>query len=195
MATTSKPLLVANLNQNQQCDEFIQSLSNENYLVECIHSDHQSWASRVMSLPEVALVLLVTKLEAADLNQIQKIQSSRPVPIVVLAQAHDLTVREIVAVGVHAYIAEPVRPGKLPLIVGLACERFNQWHALNSELKLSNQKLSERKIIEKAKGLLMQQKSISEQEAYDHLRRTAMNQGQTVAQLSSRIVSVVEILE
>ncbi len=195
MAENQPPLLLASFYQHASLDSFIRELSDANFLVEHISLAEADWADRILSLPEATLVLLVSELQAHHLTAIESIHGQRSVAIVVIACSHTLAVSDIVAAGVHAYLDEPVRPDKLPLIASLADARFKMWRSLSSELKLSQQKLSERKLIEKAKGVLMEQKKISEQQAYDQLRRTAMNQGQTMAVLASRIVSVVEIFD
>jgi len=63
---------------------------------------------------------------------------------------------------------------------------------VNSELEKTKKKLSERKLIEKAKGIVMRQKNYSEDEAYMEMRKSAMNQGQSMAELSEKIISLFD---
>jgi response regulator NasT len=76
----------------------------------------------------------------------------------------------------------------------VAIARFREFQALRRELEATRNKLAERKLIEKAKGLLMQQKSYSEEEAYQALRKVAMDRNQRLAEVAQNVISVLELL-
>ncbi len=142
------------------------------------------------------LVVCVDALSAPVLEQLAEIHTKTPLPVIVFAETNVLeVVQTVVAAGVSSYVVGHVEDSRLPVTLNLAVERFKQINSLNTELAQVKERLSERKIIEKAKGIIMKQKHLSEDQAYAQMRSTAMNQGQSMAELGRRIVSVFELLE
>ncbi len=155
-----------------------------------------SLAETVLKTQPSVLVLAIDFLDAQTLAQLSSVHSQNPMPIVVFADQHSPdVVKTVVSAGVSAYIVDDVQAHRLPVILDLAVERFKQMNLLSNELQQTKEKLSERKIIEKAKGIIMQQKHLSEEEAYSQMRKTAMNQGQSMVVLARRIISVFEMLD
>jgi response regulator NasT len=76
----------------------------------------------------------------------------------------------------------------------VALARFEQDQALRRELEDTNRKLSERKTIERAKGLLMKARGLSEDDAYHGLRRLAMERGKTVGDVARDVVDMAQLL-
>jgi len=148
-----------------------------------------------LSKPGV-LVLSVDFLDAVMLDQLIKVKEACALPVTVFVKQHAPEVlKTVVSAGVSSYVVDDVQPHRLPIIIDLAVERFSQFNNLNTELEQTKEKLSERKIIERAKGILMQQKHLTEEEAYVQMRKSAMNQGESMAELSRRIISVFDILD
>jgi len=144
--------------------------------------------------PEV-LVMSVDFLDAVTLDALIKVNSKQPLPVVVFAKQHAPEVMKmVVEAGVSSYVVDDVQAHRIPVILDLAMVRFAKMQNLNSELQQTKEKLSERKLIERAKGILMQQKHLSEEEAYSQMRKSAMNQGQSMADLARRIIDVFEML-
>jgi len=147
------------------------------------------------SQPDV-LVLSVDFLDAEMLDQLIKIKETNPLAVTVFAKQHAPEVlKTVVSAGVSSYVVDDVQPHRLPIIIDLAVERFAQMNNLSTELEQTKEKLNERKIIERAKGILMQQKHLTEDEAYVQMRKSAMNQGESMAELARRIISVFDILD
>ena len=141
------------------------------------------------------LVLSVDSLIDMDLEPLTKINEERPIPIIVLAQQHsDGAAKNAVAAGVTSYIVDDVSTERLPVIFDVAVERFCKEQSMSAELQETKQKLADRKLIEKAKGILMDQNNIREAQAFKDIRRAAMNQGKTMVELSQRIISLAEAL-
>jgi two-component system, response regulator / RNA-binding antiterminator len=97
--------------------------------------------------------------------------------------------------GVSAYIVDGLRKERVKPILDLAIARFNAFFRLQRELEETRSALAERKIIEKAKGILMQGKGISEQEAYDLLRKSAMRQNRKLSEIAEGLVLAAGLLE
>lgn len=144
--------------------------------------------------PDV-LVLSVDFLDAGMLDQLIKVNDTSPLPVAVFAkQSTTEVLKTAISAGVDSYVVDDVQEHRLTTIIDLAVLRFNKTHSLCEELEQTKEKLSERKLIERAKGIIMQQKHLTEEDAYVQMRKSAMNQGQSMAELSKRVISVFEML-
>ena len=148
-----------------------------------------------LNKPDI-LVLSVDFLDAATLEQLIKIHDTCPLPVAVFAKQHSPQVlKTVISAGVSSYVVDDAQAHRLSVIIDLAIARFEQMNSLSSELEQTKEKLNDRKLIERAKGILMQQKNLSEEDAYSQMRKSAMNQGQSIADLSRKIISVFDILD
>ncbi len=97
--------------------------------------------------------------------------------------------------GVSAYIVDGLRKERVKPILDLAIARFNAFSRLQRELEETRSALAERKIIERAKGILMRNKGVSEQDAYDLLRKSAMRQNRKLAEVAEGLTLAAGLLE
>jgi two-component system, response regulator / RNA-binding antiterminator len=96
--------------------------------------------------------------------------------------------------GVCAYVVGAISSERLTPVIDAAVARFEEFKFLRTELALAKSKLDERKIIERAKGLLMKQRAIDEDEAYALLRNMAMKKNMKIADLSQQLIDVAKML-
>ena len=116
-------------------------------------------------------------------------------PIVMFTSDEDTShVHEAVAAGVTAYIVDGLAPERIRPILTVAIARFRHQEALLAELDNARGELQERKLIERAKGLLMQRQGLSEPEAYAKLRKAAMNKGVKLADIAQQMIDMAELL-
>jgi response regulator NasT len=116
-------------------------------------------------------------------------------PIVMFTNDDDTThVKDAVAAGVSAYIVAGLAPERIRPILDVAMARFQHEQALRRELADARSQLQERKAIDRAKGLLMQRQNLSEQAAYEKLRKTAMDRGLKLGEVAQRILDVADLL-
>jgi response regulator NasT len=104
------------------------------------------------------------------------------------------TIQAAIKAGVTAYIVAGMQPERLKPILEVAQARFEADRALRDELKTAQGRLAERKIIEKAKGVVMQQKQISEDDAYRLMRKLAMDRNVTLIELAQQLLNVTQLL-
>jgi len=97
--------------------------------------------------------------------------------------------------GVSAYIVDGLNPARVKTIVDVAVARFREFQALRRELEETRSQLADRKQIDRAKGLLMKQRGLDEQQAYHAMRKMAMDRGQRLAEVAANIIAVFELLE
>jgi response regulator NasT len=116
-------------------------------------------------------------------------------PIVLFTEDSDTThVRDAIAAGVTAYVVAGLAPDRVRPVLDVALARFQHEEHMRRELADARSQLSERKTIDRAKGLLMQRQGLSEDEAYARLRKTAMDKGLKVADVAQRILDVADLL-
>jgi len=116
-------------------------------------------------------------------------------PIVLFTNDDDTRhVKDAVAAGVSAYIVAGLAPERIRPILDVAMARFQHEQALRRELADAKSELRDRKVIDKAKGLLMQRQGLSEDEAYARLRKMAMDKGLRLAEVSQRVLDIADLL-
>jgi two-component system, response regulator / RNA-binding antiterminator len=116
-------------------------------------------------------------------------------PIVMFTNNNDTSeARHAVASGVTAYIVAGLSSERIRPILDVAMARFEHEQALRQELADTKTELKDRKTIDRAKGLLMQRQNLSEQQAFDKLRKTAMDKGLKLADVAQRMLDVADLL-
>ena len=96
--------------------------------------------------------------------------------------------------GVGAYVVDGFAKDRVKPILDLAIRRFNAFAALRNELAEARTELAERKVIDRAKAILMKNRNLSEGDAYALLRKTAMNQSRKLADVAQALITASELL-
>lgn len=149
----------------------------------------------VLRLAPDAIIVSTGSPNAKLLESIGTVTSTFPRPVVMFAADESREIiRKAVNCGVSAYVVDGWSPERLTAIIEAASARFDAYQAVKKELATTRTKLSERKVIEKAKGIVMRERGITEDAAYAMLRKTAMNQNLALAEVARRIVDVAELL-
>ncbi|MDF1717110.1 MAG: ANTAR domain-containing protein [Antarcticimicrobium sp.] len=117
----------------------------------------------------------------------------RPVAMFVSGAAGGLAQAAIEA-GVSAYVVDGLAPERVKPVMDTAIARFSMVRRMRQELAETRRALEERKVIDRAKGLLMKAKGIDEDAAYALLRKTAMDQGRKVADVAEALVTAAGLL-
>lgn len=118
----------------------------------------------------------------------------RPVAMFVDQSDESLTKAAIEA-GVSAYVVDSLLPERINPIISAAIARFNMFRRMRDELAETKRALEERKVIDRAKGLLMKAKNLGEDEAYALMRKTAMDQGKKITDVAAALVTAAELLK
>ena len=149
------------------------------------------------------IIILDAESEARDaLEHVVMATRDARRPIVMFTNDRDASnARAAVAAGVSAYIVAGLSPERIRPILDVAMARFDQDQALRAELADAktevqdlNTELKNRRIIDRAKGLLMQRQALSEQAAYEKLRKSAMDKGLKVVDVSQRMLDAMDLL-
>tara|TARA_R110001599_G_scaffold119280_1_gene289483 strand:+ start:405 stop:1013 length:609 start_codon:yes stop_codon:yes gene_type:complete len=133
--------------------------------------------------------------DSAMIKTIEELARVRPMPVAVFVETEiDDLARRAIRAGASGYIVKGLAADRVATVVDVAIERFRLTDALLKELSRSKSDLESRKLIEKAKGLLMEQRGVSEHAAYEALRKMAMARGKPMREIAETIVAISNIL-
>lgn len=144
--------------------------------------------------PDVVLVDVVSP--SRDMIEELTLASApleRPVAIFVDHSDSQLTAAALEA-GVSAYVVDGLRPNRIKPILDAAIIRFRMSQRMRAELAATKRALEERKVVDRAKGILMKARGIDEDEAYALLRKTAMDQGRKLVDVAAALVTAAGLL-
>ena len=145
--------------------------------------------------PDVILI----DLENPSRDELEQMfQMSRAVkrPIAMFVDQSDTaSIQASVDAGVSAYIVGNLQKDRIKTILDLCISRFNAFSRLQGELERAKSQLEDRKVIDRAKGILMKAKSITEDEAYSLLRKTAMNEKKKIAEIAQSVITAAEMFK
>ena len=142
------------------------------------------------------IILIETESPSRDtLEHLGVMNRDMPRPVIMFSQDDDQdTIRQAIRSGVAAYVVDGFDIDRLRPVVDVALAHFEEHQALKRELAETSRKLSERKVIEKAKGILMKSRGMDEEAAYGALRKLAMERSQPLAKVAGNVVDMAELL-
>lgn len=120
--------------------------------------------------------------------------AQRPVAMFV-DQSDTAMIEAAVDAGVSTYIVDGLKKERVKPILDMTISRFNAVNHLRRELEAAQTALAERKVVDRAKGILMKARGLSEEEAYKLLRKTAMDQNRRLSQVAESLVTAAGLLE
>jgi two-component system, response regulator PdtaR len=137
------------------------------------------------------LAVLDVKMPRVDgIEAARRILAERPIPIVMLtAYGHDELVARAVEAGVFAYLVKPFRESDLLPAIQTAKARYAELEALREEAESLAEALATRKVVERAKGLLMEQEGLSEQDAFTRLQRVSQTSGRPMKVVAEALIA------
>jgi response regulator NasT len=152
-------------------------------------------AERVTEL-EPDVIIIDTESPSRDvLEHVSLVSARAPRPIVLFTDdGENASIHAALKAGVSAYVVAGIQPERLQPILDVAVARFTHEQALRDELRDAQTKLVERKVIERAKGILMKQKGVSEEQAFRMLRNLAMDRNAKLLDIARQVVDVAKLL-
>ena len=110
-------------------------------------------------------------------------------------QSDTASIEASVDAGVSAYIVGNLQKERIKSILDLTISRFNAFARLQGELDRAKSALEERKVIDRAKGILMKAKNLTEEQAYGLLPKTAMNENKKIAEVAQAVITAAELFK
>jgi two-component system, response regulator / RNA-binding antiterminator len=156
----------------------------------------QSLLSRIYALDPDVIVIDLENPSRDILEQMFQVSRAVRRPIAMFVDQSDAaSIQASVDAGVSAYIVDGLKKERLKSILDLCISRFNAFSKLQDELDRAKSALEDRKIIERAKGILMKLKGLTEDEAYVLLRSTAMREKKKIGEIAQSILTASELLK
>lgn len=150
-------------------------------------------------IAEIEPDVIVIDLENPNRDMLENMfQLSRAVqrPIAMFVDRSDAaSIEAAVDAGVSAYIVDGLRKERVKPILEMAISRFNAFSRMARELEEARSELANRKLIDRAKGILMKSRGLSEEAAYALLRTTAMNQNRKISDIAQSLITAAVLLE
>ena len=171
------------------------SLSTQSFRIAAEVTEAAALGSEVGRVAPDVIIACTNTPSAPLLDALRALSQTAPRPVVMFAtDARREVIRKTVDAGVAAYVVDGWAPDRVGAIIEAATARFDAYESLKRELRTTKNKLEERKVVEKAKGLVMQQRGVSEDQAYSSLRKMAMDQNLTLGEVARRVIAVAHLL-
>lgn len=170
-----------------------QALSEAGHRVVARVQSDRHLAAEVQALRPDMVIIDMESPGRDILEQMREISREQPKPIILFSNKRDGDyIRQAVQAGVSAYVVDGLSRERVLPIVEVAIARFREFQALRQELEDTKTKLADRKLIDRAKGILMQRRGLSEDSAYQLLRKAAMERNMRLADVARTVLSLEE---
>lgn len=146
------------------------------------------------NLPDIVIIDMDSP-NRDTLESMATMSRNNPRPIVFFAEKQNdrKTMAAAINAGVSAYVADGLQPDRVRSIMDTAIAHFDAHSALREELEKTRNQLADRKVIEKAKGMLMKHQGCDEEMAYSTLRKLAMDRGQKLPEVARNVIEVLQL--
>ena len=192
---TSVPKILIIDNNQERATALAQILKTNQYRVAVPLRLQEGLADQVLRVKPDIILIGVDFPGQSILNSIASLHECYPCPTVMFSRdERSETIQAATRAGVSAYAVGKLTGARVKTIIEAAVARFYEFRALQEELEKTKTNLAERKIIERAKELVAQQRGCNEAQAYQILRKMAMNRRKRLAEISQDVLSVAEVL-
>ena len=192
---TPTPKILIIDNDQERATSLVQILRASRYRVAVPLRLQESLVGQVSRVKPDIILIGVDFPGQAILGWVASLHESYPCPTVMFSRdERSETIQAATRAGVSAYAVGKLTGARVKTIIEAAVARFYEFRALQEELEKTKTNLAERKIIERAKELVAQQRGCNEAQAYQILRKMAMNRRKRLAEISQDVLSVAEVL-
>jgi response regulator NasT len=172
-----------------------QGLREAGHLQIAVLSDMRNLLRRIVEAAPVVIIVDLENPSRDSLEAMFQVSRSVPRPVAMFVDQSDRSsIEAAIEAGVSAYVVDGMRKERIKPIVDMAISRFNAFRRLKDELDRTKQALEDRKVIERAKGILMKSKGVDEEAAHALLRTTAMSESRRVADVAQSLVTAAKLL-
>lgn len=172
-----------------------QALSDASYTVVARLTTSADLTAQVAQLQPDVIIIDIESPDRDTLENMRHITRENPKPIIMFAERGASEIIETaIQAGVSAYVVDGLSRNRVKPILDVAIARFREFQALRNELAEVKNKLADRKIIDKAKGILIEKYGMTEEQAYGSLRKMAMNRNLRIVEVARNVIAMLEIL-
>jgi response regulator NasT len=158
--------------------------------------DMQNLMRRIVDIDPDVIFIDLENPNRDVLEQMFQVSRSVRRPIAMFVDRSDTDMIEAaVDAGVGAYVVDGLRKERIKSVLDTAVSRFNSFNRLREELDRAKAALDERKLVERAKGILMKERGITEEVAYSLMRKAAMNESRRISEVAQSVVTAARLLK
>lgn len=191
--TSLKVLVVDEFDTNMVLE---QSLTQHGYQVATLKLKALNLAEVVEALQPDAVVLNLYSPNEGLLDMMLELNRRCSLPVIMFAEDQQTeTINKVIKAGVSAYIVDGLEPRRVKAIIEVAIARFKQQQALQEELKKTKNQLEERKLVDRAKAILIKSQGYSEDQAYHALRKLAMDRKVSLGEMAKNVIAMAELFK
>ncbi len=195
MKEKTKVILVIDSDDENSC-ELQEALVNNGFdVLETINIKQGRLEAPEYYQSASALIGQFRQVKTLYLDTIASWVQSKPCPVILFTNDDSSdAIDKSVKIGVNAYIVDGFNSQRIKTIIEIAISRFKRFQSIADELHKTRQQLEDRKLIDKAKGILMKSKNMDEQEAYNVIRKMAMDKSKSMADIAQSLIDVMEMV-
>jgi len=194
MSMGARNLLVVNELDGDQLLE--QSLTEHGYQVAALSLRDLNLPNVVESLLPDAVVLNLYSPDESVLEMVLELNRRCSLPLIMFAEDQQTeTINKVIKAGVSAYIVDGLEPRRVKAIIEVAIARFKEQQALKNELQKTKTQLEERKLLDRAKAILIKSQGYSEDQAYHALRKLAMDRKVSLGEMAKNVIAMADLLK
>jgi two-component system, response regulator / RNA-binding antiterminator len=173
-----------------------EGLRDAGYVSVTVVRDMQNLLRRIVDEDPDVIFIDLENPNRDVLEQMFQVSRSVRRPIAMFVDRSDTDmIKAAVESGVGAYVVDGLKRERVKAILDMAVSRFNAFNELRNELEQAKQALGERKVVERAKGILMQERGLTEAAAYGLLRKAAMNENKRVVEIAQAVVTAAGLFK
>jgi len=152
----------------------------------------------IQSLVENSTDIVIFNIDSPKkyFQDIHCLSQKQSLPIIIFASDDTAdTINQIIKSGVSAYVVNNGEPNRIDSIINIAIARFNEQQRLKNELEKTKSRLEERKLVDRAKGILIKTRGFTEDDAYHTLRKLAMDRNIAIGEMAKNVIAMAELLK
>lgn len=191
--TTLKVLVIDGFDEDRLLEK---QLRTHGFEVATLQPQCLDLVTVVKSLRPDLMVLNLYTPDQAILDMILDINQNQSMPVVMFAEDQQTeTINKVIQAGVSAYIVDGFEPKRIKSIVNIAIARFQQQQALKDELQKTKNQLEDRKLVDRAKAILIKSQGYNEDQAYHALRKLAMDRKLSLGEMAKNVIAMADLLK
>jgi response regulator NasT len=197
ITAVSKPLSVLLIDDNPARAEIVEAgLRSAGYVLLARLGGTHDLPAKVGALQPDVIVVSIESPSRDAIEDMRRSTEQQPRPIALFADRSDpATIAAAMEAGVCAYVVKGLAEDRVQSVVDVAVAHFNRYHSMREELDRTRLSLVERKAVDRAKGLLMEQKGLGEEAAYRLMRKLAMDQNKRIGEVAQDIITYAKALK
>lgn len=194
--TAAAPLRVLLIEEDSVRAKLVEEGLSANAVVHIVTQLHGMYLLEQISKIQPDVIIMDCYSPDRDtIESLRLVAASNPKPIVMFVEEEGSEqMNQAIDAGVSAYVIDGLKPKRVKPVIETAIARFRQMDSLRSELKKTKDDLAARKVIERAKGLLMQHHGMTEDQAFASMRTMSQQQGKPLKDVAENVLTIVGML-